>query len=187
MLKGQKWSKQKKHKTDSWVDVNGGDTVLLEHIDPVNSAKRDFQYRMHVHTLVDWELSGTSAFHSKWQKRSRPPFFSAKAPSCSNYGAVGAGASDATAVKDAATARAGTIADGQFGCGGQRGEAGVRQEWGGGLKPATFRAAGAAPTKHRAARVRGTSIVCLLLLVLIIEAAVRGLGCPAETVECEAR
>lgn len=124
-----------------------------------------------------------SAFHSKWQKRSQPPFFSAKAPSSSNYGAVGAGASDPTAVKDAATPRAGTIADGQFGCVGQRGEAGVR----GGLKPATFRAAGAAPTNHRAARVRGTSIVCLLLLVLIIEAAVRGLGCPVETVECEAR
>lgn len=53
VLKGQKWSKQKKHKTDSCADVNGGDTVLLEHTDPVNSAKRDFQYRMHVHTLVD--------------------------------------------------------------------------------------------------------------------------------------
>lgn len=117
-------------------------------------------------------------------KEESTPFFSAKAPSYSNYGAVGAGASDATAVKDAATPCAGTIADGQFGCVGQRGEAGVR---GGGLKPATFRAAGAAPTNHQAARVRGTSIVCLLLLVLIIEAAVWGLGCPAETVECEAR
>lgn len=137
----------------------------------VNSAKRDFEYRMRVHTR---ELSVTSTFHSKWQKRSRPPFFFRKSSIFEQLGS-----------RQCRSER----------CHCREGRPNPvhghnrwwtiwlwRAEWWGrggdyNRRPSERRAA---PTNRRAARVRGTLIVCLLLLVLIIEAAVRILGWPAD-------
>lgn len=155
-------------------NANGGDAVLLEHIGTVNSSKCDFQYRMRAHTLMHWELSVTSTFHSKWQKSRQPPSFleelhlrAIREPSVQEW------AIPPLSRTQQPRARADSLMDNLAAAGGVVSR-------GGGIITSDLQSAGQPPTNRRAAQVRGTSIVCLLLLLLIIEAAVRILGCLAD-------